>query len=102
MFLCISMLISQTTSHMLFVSLTLICLIITLCIAISDDGTGLSNEIVNPQAVFEKGVTTTNGSGLGLYNVALIVEKQLSGKITVDDSYKATDKNKGFKLLITL
>lgn len=73
----------------------------SLCISISDDGVGLSDEIADPQSVFLKGVSTTSGSGLGLYNVALIVEKQLCGKVMVDDTYKAKD-NKGFKLLIKL
>jgi sensor histidine kinase regulating citrate/malate metabolism len=63
---------------------------------ISDDGNGLSQDIANPQSILEKGYTTTNGSGLGLYNVASFVKTVLKGTISVEDN-----KNKsGFKLII--
>ena len=39
-------------------------------ITISDDGKGFSQIIDNPNCVFEKGFTTTAGSGLGLYNIS--------------------------------
>lgn len=63
---------------------------------ISDDGNGLSPSINNSDSIFEKGVTTTNGSGLGLYNVAKFVREVLKGTIMVDNNM---DK-KGFKLII--
>lgn len=43
-------------------------------IAIADDGNGWSTEMEPVSRVFEKGVTTTDGSGLGLYHVQQVVE----------------------------
>lgn len=63
---------------------------------VSDDGDGLSPDITDPNSILDKGVTTTNGSGLGLYNVLTFVHDVLHGTIkvvTVGDS-------KGFKLEI--
>ena len=65
-------------------------------IIISDDGEGLSSKVTNPNSIFEKGITTTNGSGLGLYNVAAFVNNVLKGTISVDNS----QNKKGFKLTI--
>ncbi|GHT01936.1 histidine kinase [Bacteroidia bacterium] len=62
----------------------------------ANDGVGLSKDIQNPDDIFEKGVTTTNGSGLGLYHVATIV-KELNGNINVNRDYK-----NGFEILIRL
>ena len=63
---------------------------------ISDDGDGLSPDVINPKSIFEKGVTTTNGSGLGLYNVESFVNNVLKGSINVE-----TNQNKsGFTLTI--
>lgn len=62
---------------------------------IYDDGRGLPQNINDAQEVFEKGFTTTNGSGLGLYNVSLYVKKTMKGTVVVDETY--TD---GFKLKI--
>ena len=56
---------------------------------ISDDGDGLSPDVVNPENILEKGFTTTNGSGLGLYNVASFVNNVLKGSINVE-----TNQNK--------
>ena len=53
---------------------------------ISDDGDGLSPDVVNPENIFEKGFTTTNGSGLGLYNVASFVNNVLKGIINVESN----------------
>ena len=61
---------------------------------ISDDGDGLSPNIMDPNSILEKGVTTTNGSGLGLYNVAKFVKDILKGTIIVDNNHK------GFRLII--
>lgn len=49
-----------------------------------DDGPGLSIGIVPPDRVFERGVTTTNGSGLGLYHVRDTV-KQMGGTVNLID-----------------
>jgi len=52
----------------------------TLRISFIDDGKGLSKELPNIDSVFEMGITTTSGSGLGLYHARNIVEK-IGGKI---------------------
>lgn len=53
-------------------------------ITISDNGNGMETSIFNPESVFEKGFTTTNGSGLGLYNIKAFVRDQLGGSINLD------------------
>ena len=68
---------------------------------ISDDGKGLDETISDYASIFEKGVTTTNGSGLGLYNIRQFVEKEMHGTICIDDNYHSNYKNKGLKLIIT-
>jgi len=68
----------------------------SICMTISDDGEGLSPKVTTPNCILEKGYTTTNGSGLGLYNVSSFVKDVLRGTITV-----GTDQEKaGFKLII--
>ena len=47
----------------------------------SDDGKGLSPQITNTEEMFSMGVTTTSGSGLGLFHARRIAES-LDGKIT--------------------
>ena len=60
---------------------------------VSDNGNGIDKQISDPQSVFEKGVTTTNGSGLGLFNVSSFVEDQLHGIIELDkDAITAESK----------
>ncbi|MBR1784920.1 MAG: ATP-binding protein [Bacteroidales bacterium] len=51
---------------------------------VSDDGDGLSSDISDPSSILEKGYTTTNGSGLGLYNVASFVKNVLNGVVSVE------------------
>lgn len=53
----------------------------TLRISFIDDGKGLSKELPNTEAMFEMGVTTTRGSGFGLYHAKRIVE-EMEGKIS--------------------
>jgi signal transduction histidine kinase len=65
-------------------------------IHIQDDGPGLSSDIKPPEKIFERGVTTTNGSGLGLYHVKQTLN-QLSGDIALDAS-----NAKGFSLVMRL
>ena len=45
-----------------------------LAITVADDGIGWPQSLEPIGQVFEKGVTTTNGSGLGLYHVKQVVE----------------------------
>lgn len=52
----------------------------TLVASFIDNGKGLSEKLDSPEAMFEMGVTTTPGSGLGLFHARGIVEK-LGGKI---------------------
>ncbi len=68
-----------------------------LCISIKDVGATLSSEIKNHQMIFEEGITTTDGAGLGLANVKSIVENDLNGTIKYNPEY--TD---GFELIIEL
>lgn len=44
----------------------------------SDDGAGLNKSIVNVQKIFDKGYTTTSGSGLGLFHVRQILNEMNS------------------------
>ena len=53
----------------------------TLRLSFVDNGNGLSGKLDNPEAIFDMGVTTTSGSGLGLYHAREIVER-IGGKIT--------------------
>lgn len=67
---------------------------------ISDNGRGIDKSIPNPESVFEKGFTTTNGSGLGLYNIETYVRNQLGGSINLDkDLIETTGK---FVLIISI
>lgn len=61
-----------------------------------DDGDGLSQSISSADMIFERGFTTTKGSGLGLYHIKQIVTS-MHGSI---DAVK--NKTKGISLLIRL
>lgn len=66
-------------------------------IEVTDDGrAGLSPDVQPPERIFERGVTTTNGSGLGLYHVRETI-KQLGGSIQIKEKGEA-----GFGLVIRL
>jgi len=66
-------------------------------IKIKDIGKILSNKIQNWKLIFEEGITTTKGSGLGLSHVKRIVEEDLKGIIKYNPNY-----TKGFELIITI
>ena len=66
-------------------------------ILFTDDGKGLDKEILNPKDIFGKGVTKTNGSGLGLYHVSQIVKDELKGDIDVNAKFK-----QGFQLKVVI
>ncbi len=53
----------------------------TLQISFIDDGKGLSKELPNVDSIFEMGITTTHGSGFGLYHAKQIVNG-MGGKIS--------------------
>lgn len=50
-------------------------------ISFIDDGKGLSDKISKIENIFDMGITTTSGSGLGLYHAKTIVEK-VDGRIS--------------------
>ncbi|MDO8971487.1 MAG: HAMP domain-containing sensor histidine kinase, partial [Saprospiraceae bacterium] len=54
----------------------------TMKISFSDEGDGLSPIFDDLGRIFEKGISTTDGSGLGLYHVRQIIEA-MGGEITV-------------------
>lgn len=57
-------------------------------IDVLDDGKGLEESILDKERVFEKGFTTTRGSGLGLYNSRQYVEA-LNGELFLADKQPA-------------
>ncbi len=65
-------------------------------IIIRDLGQKLSDKM-NSTIIFEEGVTTTRGSGLGLSHVKRIIEEELNGEIHHNPEY-----TKGFELKIKL
>lgn len=67
----------------------------TLFIKFTNNGNALHRDISDTKTIFEKGITTTKGSGLGLYHVANIV-KRMKGDVAVT----STQKN-NFEILIT-
>ena len=52
-----------------------------LSITVADDGDGWHKSFIPLEQAFEKGVTTTDGSGLGLYHVKQVVEGRLGGLV---------------------
>ncbi|MGI1671264.1 MAG: ATP-binding protein [Neptuniibacter sp.] len=53
-----------------------------LVVEVEDNGRGLSSSITDPDRIFEKGYTTTDGSGLGLYNARQRLE-DMGGEIVL-------------------
>ena len=68
-----------------------------LSIKIRDIGEKLSDSIKDWKLIFEEGVTTTKGSGLGLNHVKRIIEDDLVGEIIYNPEYK-----NGFELIISM
>lgn len=67
-----------------------------LMIAVCDNGRGLGSDVSEPDRIFDKGFTRTNGSGLGLYFCKNKIE-EMGGSVNYDDSCKS-----GFGLLIKI
>ncbi|WP_428560439.1 MAG: sensor histidine kinase [Solidesulfovibrio sp. DCME] len=67
-----------------------------LSIVFDDDGHGIAPEIADPESVFERGVTTTNGSGIGLYHARQIVSS-IGGSLVLTESHF-----NGFALLMRI
>lgn len=59
-----------------------------------DDGNGIDESIKDLERIFEMGMTTTSGSGLGLYHVKMIMDN-LKGSVAVN-----TDVEKGVEFQI--
>ncbi len=55
-------------------------------IQVTDDGPGVPKTIQPPSRIFEKGVTTTEGSGLGLFYVRYMLD-QMGASIDLDESH---------------
>ena len=66
-------------------------------IRVRDVGDRLSESIENSDLIFEEGITTTKGSGLGLNHVKRIIEEDLGGTIVYNPEYKD-----GFELIIKI
>jgi signal transduction histidine kinase len=66
-------------------------------IAVLDNGKGLDKSIIEHDRIFEKGITTTRGSGLGLFHSKKQIEK-MGGEILVTKE----QPKKGFKIKIRL
>lgn len=62
-----------------------------LSITVEDDGNGIDEGIHEPERIFEKGFSTTEGSGLGLYHVAYILD-QMGGSIQLDSNHRSGAK----------
>lgn len=69
----------------------------SLLMQIRDVGKILSSKIADPELIFDEGVTSTNGAGLGLNHVKRIVEDDLGGTIWYNPDY-----TNGFELIIKL
>lgn len=65
-------------------------------ILVKDNGDGISEEIQPPEKIFEKGVTTTTGSGLGLHHVKQLLEA-MQGSISL---HKTSDAGSEFIMRI--
>lgn len=65
-------------------------------IVYKDDGDGLDKNIIEPKTIFERGITTTRGSGLGLHHVKKIITEQ-NGSIEIN-----TNVEKGIEFIINM
>ncbi|MFC4762960.1 ATP-binding protein [Dyella koreensis] len=65
-------------------------------VSFKDDGKGLSPEVADVESIFEMGVTTSTGSGLGLFHARRIVES-MDGRLTA-----IPQKPKGMEMLLEL
>ena len=66
-------------------------------IDVQDNGDGLSKSILEPNRIFEKGVTTTRGSGLGLFHSKKQIER-MGGELAFPEKQPV----RGFKITIKL
>lgn len=64
-------------------------------VVINDDGKGLGKEVKEQDRIFEKGFTTTRGSGLGLYHARRQVER-MGGELVLPEK----QPSKGFEIIM--
>ncbi len=62
----------------------------------SDDGLGLDSKISDPNEIFQRGFTTTRGSGLGMYHVKRILFDEMKSDIAVNNQV-----HNGIEFIIT-
>ena len=60
-----------------------------------DNGKGITKNL-DLESIFEQGISTTRGAGLGLFHIKQIINS-FGGTVTAE-----SEPNKGFNLLITL
>ncbi len=71
-------------------------------ILVADDGLAWSKELGPIESVFEKGVTTTSGSGLGLFHVKQVIER-LGGSIeALSDDYSGDVEGAKFMMRVPI
>ncbi|GAP71414.1 hypothetical protein SAMD00024442_12_2 [Candidatus Symbiothrix dinenymphae] len=68
-----------------------------ICLSIRDVGKILDSSISDSKMVFEEGVTTTKGSGLGLSHVKRIIEDNMKGEIIYNPGYYTAPPHSGLK-----
>lgn len=61
-----------------------------LIVTVADDGVGWSSSIGDLERAFEKGITTTNGSGLGLFHLKQIIESMGGIVVARKEPYSKT------------
>lgn len=66
-------------------------------IEVEDNGRGLDKSLIEPERIFEKGVTTTRGSGLGLFHSRKQIER-MGGELILPES----QPDNGFKVIMRL
>jgi hypothetical protein len=54
----------------------------------SDDGMGLDSKIRNPSEIFQRGFTTTRGSGLGMFHIKNILNNDMASDIHISENIK--------------
>lgn len=70
-------------------------------IEVKDNGRGLAKEIPASERIFEKGFSTTDGSGLGLYHIQHVLG-EMNGTIEVLESNDSKEKGMSFLIRISL
>lgn len=67
-------------------------------IYISDNGKGVDKKVTTD--LFKRGMTTTNGSGIGLYHIKTIVERMGGSVVFAGNELKELDRGACFKVIL--